>query len=332
MLVGVLGVDHQIAPLPAREAFTRAVCDQKEALQSKGCVPLLTCNRAEVYFCARDLAEACSVLINLLQKDVSFSIADMIYFLQGRACFLHLARVTAGLESAILAETDIQRQVKQAYVSTAEVTMLSSPLHFLFQKSLKIAKSIRSEGAFLSRGTSMEAVLYELGEKKWPDFEGVHVAFLGNSATNRKILFHFAKKGMKHFILYTRHPSEFRELDHLGITIQSYDQLNDLSQVSMVVAATKADRFLVSEQQCQLNQNGMLICDLSVPRVVDPNLKPPCTLYNMEELSVLIQNKRVTLENELHAAQEEIDLAVERQIEIYQNKEVRQQKKVSVCA
>src|SRR4030067_627503 len=49
----------------------------------------------------------------------------------------HLFRVVSGLESALIGETAIQGQVKQAYLKAKENNCLSSGLHRLFQNALR---------------------------------------------------------------------------------------------------------------------------------------------------------------------------------------------------
>src|SRR5690606_30288580 len=104
-------------------------------------VILSTCNRAEIYFSGEDLAAVHSHLLSFLRAGVDVPFERTFYSFFGIDCFFHLCKVASGLDSAIFAESEIQGQVRVAY---ANAKKLSSCLHFVFQKALKISKEIRS--------------------------------------------------------------------------------------------------------------------------------------------------------------------------------------------
>src|SRR5690554_1094898 len=117
--VGVLGVNHKTANLPLREAIARAVVNLKSIFLPLQIVILSTCNRTEIYFSAEDLTEGHSHLLSFLRKAIDVPFEQAFYSFFGMDCFFHLCRVAAGLDSAIFAESEIQRQVRVAY-STSE--------------------------------------------------------------------------------------------------------------------------------------------------------------------------------------------------------------------
>src|SRR3989304_3124875 len=126
MRIGVLGINHKSASLDVREAVARA----SHAIAADfSAVLLSTCNRTEIYFSEDDLAGAHSQILHELKSRIGISFEHALYAYFGEDCFFHLAAVTAGLDSGLLGESEIQRQVKAAYQAA---TGLSSPLHFLF--------------------------------------------------------------------------------------------------------------------------------------------------------------------------------------------------------
>lgn len=148
MRVGVLGINHKLAGLELRELLAKICYRRLHPGQSThgehSFVLLSTCNRTEVYFSSANLAETHSYLLSILRNDVNEDFDQKLYSYFGQDCLLHLCRVTAGLDSAIIAETEIQGQVKSAYELAQEFHVLPFELHYLFQKSLGIAKKVRT--------------------------------------------------------------------------------------------------------------------------------------------------------------------------------------------
>ena len=139
MRIGVLGINHKSSELPVREMLARAcLCKfakQAEIAQELYCVVLSTCNRTEIYFSADDLAVAHTLILSCLREEVPEPFEHKLYTYFGFDCFLHLAMVTSGLDSVILGESEIQRQVKIAYETTLSIILFRAASIF-FSKNV----------------------------------------------------------------------------------------------------------------------------------------------------------------------------------------------------
>src|SRR6185295_5000201 len=112
MTIGVFGINHKQADVTLREKLSNAF-QRHFSINSpiRNSVLIATCNRVELYFSGDDLAEIHQSIIALLRQEVSEEFEQKCYSFFGKDCFWHLAKVTAGLDSAIVAETEIQGQV-----------------------------------------------------------------------------------------------------------------------------------------------------------------------------------------------------------------------------
>src|SRR6185503_11227665 len=112
MQIGVLGINHKSAEISRREQVAHAcrirVSRDCEIAERYHCVVLSTCNRTEIYFSSDNLAEAHSALLNVLRGEIEIPFEHKLYSFFGFDCFMHLARVTSGLDSVIIAESEIQ--------------------------------------------------------------------------------------------------------------------------------------------------------------------------------------------------------------------------------
>jgi glutamyl-tRNA reductase len=328
MKIGVLGINHKSAEISIREYVSRAcrvrlACDS-EVAENYHCVVLSTCNRSEIYFSSDNLAEAHSVLLNLLREEIDISFEHKLYSFFGFDCFMHLATVTSGLDSAIIAESEIQRQVKIAYEQTLLHYNLPSCVHFLFQKSLKLGKQIRSNSSLLQNQITIAKILYQIGESLFKKLQDQPVLFIGNSEINRKVIAYFKRKGVNKISLCTRSLSSAKAMaEKEGFSLLPWEGLPCWQEYPVVVCGSNASRFIVDKPR--ENPQTRLIFDLSIPRNVDPILSkhPQLVLLNMEELTALIEKKQEKNWVEIHRAETLILEGVQRYHFTFRQKEKR---------
>src|SRR3989475_7611469 len=121
MSIAVLGVNHRTAPLEVRERFAHAAHEVPPALErvlragAGGGVLLSTCNRTEFYL-AQPGGTVAEAVWELLSERLGGGGAaqEYGYVQRDRDAVRHLYRVSAGLDSMILGESQIQGQVREA--------------------------------------------------------------------------------------------------------------------------------------------------------------------------------------------------------------------------
>src|SRR3989475_10793462 len=122
MSIAVLGVNHRTAPLEVREQFAHAAHEVPSALErvlragAGGGVLLSTCNRTEFYL-AQPHDTVAEAVWELLSERLGAGRAaqEYGYVQRDREAVRHLYRVSAGLDSMILGESQIQGQVREAW-------------------------------------------------------------------------------------------------------------------------------------------------------------------------------------------------------------------------
>jgi glutamyl-tRNA reductase len=275
--IGVLGINYKTADLALRESIARgaqSLSGQAALFFPHPTILLSTCNRTEIYFSAPDLAQAHSALLAYLRLQIAETFEHRLYSYFGVDCFFHLCRVAAGLDSAILAETEIQRQVKVAYGNSIK---LCSSLHFVFQKALKVSKEIRSNLALQRKAPTLYGTLWRLAG--WKDRK---ILLVGYSEINRGLISFLVHKGVENISLCTQNPMQVWVK---GARVVGRRVLSEWQEYDVIVCASKADDYLIRGE----GREGQVIFDLSVPRNVDP--KVGALVYNIEEVNRLIEEK-----------------------------------------
>jgi glutamyl-tRNA reductase len=263
--VGVIGINFKTADLHVREAIARGA----QSLQGMRAiffrhpvVVLSTCNRTEIYFSGEDLASAHSDILAHLRTQIEEPFEHKLYSYFGVDAFAHLCLVASGLDSAIVAETEIQRQVKVAYGRTCEQFQLPGCLHYVFQKALKVGKWMRNQGK--SGAPSLYKTLWQLADWK-------RILLVGYSEINRGFASFLEHKGVRDYVFCTRQPRE-------GMVDRSV--LNRWQEFNVIVCASTADGYLITGQ----GERRHTLFDLSVPRNIDPEVGNVARLYNIDQL------------------------------------------------
>lgn len=329
MRVGVIGINHKLADLELRERLAKACQRRFEAGSSfhgdHTFVLLTTCNRTEVYFASEDLAVTHSYLLQVLRHEVEEEFDQKVYSYFGHDCFQHLARVTAGLDSAIVAETEIQGQVKAAYEHAVKHISLPCELHYLFQKSLKIGKQIRSEIPMGRGMPDLEHAIFNAGISLFKSPQQAKILFVGASDINTKILGFLKQKQFHDITICNR--SQERALtiaNEHQVGFLDWARLSDWHQYNWIIFGTKAPDYLIRRPELPNSCIGhKLIIDLCVPRNVEPSLgrHAPITLLNIDQINHILHSRKQHMAHSLSRAENFIASAAKQHMSLFLEKE-----------
>lgn len=332
MRIGVVGINHKLADLQLRELLAKGSQRRfgagSSAHRDHSFVLLSTCNRTEIYFCSEDLSTTHTYLLNILRQEVPQEFDQKLYSYFGHDCFLHLSRVAAGLDSAIIAETEIQGQVKNAYEAAAEYTQLPKDMHFLFQKALRIGKKVRTDLP-LQRGLpDIEHAILNIGWQELKNPSEAKVLFVGASDINQKILQFFIEKQMRHLAICNRSTASAEKIaTNKGIATLPWSQLNEWHNFDWIIFGTKAPEYILTPRQLPKElQQDKLIIDLSVPRNVDPLLgrHPHLILFNIDQINRTLKNRKQQVIHTIAQAEHMIATSTKNLINAFHEKELQQ--------
>ena len=326
MRIGVLGINHKIADLNLRELLARA-CQKRFSPDSSthgdnSFILLSTCNRTEIYFCSEDLALTHTYIIEVLRHEVGFEFDQKLYSFFGFDCFLHLCRVTSGLDSAIIAETEIQGQVKKAYELANQFVHLPHDLHYLFQKSLKIGKTSRTDYLASCNLPEIEQAIFNTAKLFFKNSLAPKILFVGFSEINLKIMRYLKTKDLKDITFCNRSQSKL-ETENETFKILPWNQLNSWVDYDLVIFGTKAPFSLAKASDFKEVNSKKLVIDLSVPRNVDPKVakKNMVTLLNIDHINRLLNFRKIKLKNKILKAENLVFEATKQHIIAFKKKQ-----------
>ena len=210
-----LGVSHKTAPLELRERMAltegRAVgilgelLERAEVLEAAA---ISTCNRTELFIYASDPVGAEAAALGLLSREAETQPTELVnhlYSLRAATAAEHLLRVTAGLDSMIIGEAEIQGQVKRAY-ELALVEGATGPiLNRLFRAALAAGKRARTETGISERSMSIPSVAVELAQRTLGELEDRRTLVVGAGETAELTARALAGKGVQAIFIANRH-------------------------------------------------------------------------------------------------------------------------------
>ncbi len=277
MRIGVVGINYQHVALDVREAILTLWTQNNPLLLGLSSVLLSTCHRVELYFSSADPEDTIEQLSSWLSLWTPNS-----YSYVSNDCFTHLVRVAAGWESLFLGETDIQRQVRDAYRQATQNQTLDPALHYVFQKALKLSKELRTRYPLPPLLLAEE--LHERATTWGGDLSRRKTLFVGFSRTNRSIISLFLKRGVTSITCCNRTPMSSNH----GMFVHwlPWERRHEWPMFDLVVVATTSPSYLVTLPTQPLSPSPRLLIDLSVPRNIDPALRAysHLTLWNMDQI------------------------------------------------
>ncbi len=190
MSVIVVGLEHRLAPLDLLERVTVADTDLPKALgrlrdhpNLGEAVVLSTCLRTEVYAVAERFHDGVAELQELLAATSGSPVAAIEEHQSVRFdddVAQHLFTVAAGLDSAVIGESEVLGQVRRAWQKAQEEGTSGPILGELFRHSVETGKRVRSETGIARGITSLShAAVALVAERRPGALSGTRVMVVG---------------------------------------------------------------------------------------------------------------------------------------------------------
>jgi glutamyl-tRNA reductase len=330
-----LGISHKTAPVALRERLAFSEREAIEFLQAvtateevHEAVVISTCNRTEVYLVVGgvggDLVQAESDVLGLLARRAEIrptELAEAIYSPRNCDAARQLYRVTAGLESMILGEAEIQGQVRRAH-ETAMRAGATGPLsNRLFAAALTTGKRVRAETEIGSSRVSVPSVAVDLALSVLGGLEDRHVVILGAGETSELTARALSEQGAGTIFVANRHAGRALSLaQRFGGSVVGLDKLPDqLVHADIVLCSTSSPHPIVGREELELvmqerDGRALLLIDIAVPRDVDPACGEldGVSLYDIDDLQAVVARNLSTRAEETPRALEIVEQEIQR--------------------
>jgi glutamyl-tRNA reductase len=323
-----LGVSHKTAPLDLRERLSltegRAVGALRELTDAAGiheAAAISTCNRTELYLVVSDPVEAESTALGVLTRQAGIRPTELLghlYSLRSGEAAHHLFRVTAGLDSMIVGETEIQGQVKRAYELALVEGGTGPILNRLFRGALAAGGRAREETGISEKGMSISSVAVELARRALGDLADRRVLVIGAGETAELVARALVARGAAGVFVANRHYDRAIGLAQRfdGTAVRFEELPEQLETADIVVSATNSPHHIVERDDivavmAERDGRPLLLVDIAVPRDIDPACREIAgvSLHDIDDVQQIVE--RNASGREAEAKRAERILAVE---------------------
>ena len=314
----VLGLNHKTAPVEIRERLNippSKVSDLLKALERRRIFEerllLSTCNRTEIYGVGSDLEGSVRSTKEFLSEYSSLDLSEFeknLYVLKQPDSVKHLFSVTSGLDSMVLGETEIIGQVKDAYIEAHKNQQTGKVLNNLFQRSLKVAKNLRTNTRIGLGRVGVASVAVDLAEKIFENLKNIRVMVVGTGEISIQVTKAMVSKGAFPMIISSHHPERAEAIaKEWGGEAVDCDRTDDrISETDVLIASTSAPHVLITESKVRgwmraRHEKPFFIIDIAVPRNVEASVEKldNVYLYNIDDLKDIADKNMVSRQSQL---------------------------------
>ncbi|MBM7554601.1 glutamyl-tRNA reductase [Thalassobacillus pellis] len=307
MHILVVGVNYKKAPVEIREKLTFSdqhvteamveLNQQKSVLEN---VIVSTCNRTEIYAVVDQLHTGRHYIKQFLANwfgvdKASFSPYLTIYEADG--AIEHLLRVTCGLDSMVLGETQILGQVKQAFLLAQESNTTGTIFNQLFRQTVTMAKRAHKETEIGENAVSVSYAAVELARKIFGDLVNKHVVILGAGKMGELAAKNLHGSGVKKVTVINRTMAKAQLVaDEFNGEARTMEDLQStLKDADILISSTGAKGYVITESTMKAvhkSRRGkpLFLVDIAVPRDLDPAMEDleSVFLYDIDDLQGIV--------------------------------------------
>ncbi|GIO27699.1 glutamyl-tRNA reductase [Ornithinibacillus bavariensis] len=327
-----VGLNYKTAPVEIREKLTfaesslqdamLALKKQKSILEN---VIVSTCNRTEIYAVVDQAHTGRYYIKQFLADWFQIDKDEFTSFLrisEDDGALEHLFKVSSGIDSMVLGETQILGQVKQAFLTSQEVQATGTIFNELFKQAITFAKRAQHETSIGENAVSVSYAAVELSKKIFGSLSNKHVVILGAGKMGELAVKNLQGSGATKITVVNRTLEKAKALAaQFQATAEQMENLaNCLKDADILISSTGSNSFVLTKEMVEKVQKSrkgkpLFLVDIAVPRDLDPEIAKleNVFLYDIDDLQHIVDEN---LEARKKAA-EQIEIEIEKEIMLF---------------
>jgi glutamyl-tRNA reductase len=329
MHIIVAGLHYKTAPVEIRERLTFDANDLDEALRTLKnkksileSVILSTCNRTEIYAVVDQIHTGRYYIKEFLSEWFHIEMDEFAPFLfvyEEAEAVEHLFKVTCGLDSMIVGETQILGQVRDSFLQAQRSEATGTIFNQLFKQAVTLAKKAHSKTEIGANAVSVSYAAVELAKKIFGNLNGKHVLILGAGKMGELALKNLQGSGATKVTVINRTFEKAASLaERFSGTAKELRELQcALLEADILISSTGSNDFVISKEMMAGVVNlrkgrPLFMVDIAVPRDIDPEIHEleNVFLYDIDDLEGIVEANMA----ERKKAAEKIMIMIEEEI------------------
>lgn len=321
--VALIGCSHRTASVELREriAFTQqqtleAADELRRQRILDEAVVISTCNRSELYGVPGNdggvVTEAMEAFLTEYHRLPRTALDGKLYRWIGSEAVRHLYRVTSGLDSMLLGETEILGQVKTAYGQALDHGSTGPVLNRVFQGALEVGKRVRAETDVGARPMSVALAGVKLAERVFGNLKGHTALIVGAGTVAEQVVEHLRNRNIAKLTVVNRSFDRGAELaSRMKAEAVAWSSLEKtLSTPDIIITSVSGSEAVLTRSILEhaidaRKGRPVFVIDLGVPRNVDADAGGLYNLYlyNIDDLGEVVEQNKKAREAEIPRAE-----------------------------
>lgn len=285
---------------------------------------LSTCNRVEFIVSARQQfgpTQTQQLLETFYDHFAPAQLSNMAQFAKlfhSREALAHLFQVSCSMDSMVIGEREITRQIRQAYEDAVEMGTTGDFLRLVMKQTIKTAKEVYTETRIAEKPISVASVAV----RKLIDFnfsEDAPIAIIGAGETNTLVGKYLKKAGFYNFSIFNRTFEKAQQLaNYIGGRAYALDQLPGHTEpIRVIFSCTASNEPVLTDEIWQkIKGDGsfpVVIIDLAVPNDVAAEVQTAkdVVYISMDVLKTEVEKNLVFRAKELEKADQLIQASLD---------------------
>jgi len=301
-----IGVNYKTAPVEIREKLHLNESEVGTFLDRVRphigeCYVISTCNRTEIYGVSQTAAAAVDLLKETLieLKSAEKYILDEHFFafISCAAC-QQLFNVATSVDSKVVGDTQILRQLRTAYNIAQESGVTGKITNQLLQRAFKLGKTTYTQTAIHDGAMSVSVAAVELAKRTFGTLRDKTALVVGTGETGKIAAEALIKKRIGKLLVTNRTRERADELlitltEELGFDgeVLDFDVFKArLPEVDVVISSTGAEDLIFFKEDFERQSRKTLVIDIAVPRDVDSAVAENANviLRNIDDVNIVI--------------------------------------------
>lgn len=301
-----VSINHHTAPVELREALYLGIEDIKNlATEAKGKLfseglVLCTCNRTEFYGIPVDKNISYFDVQNFVIERKSTHKINPEHFqsFMSREAIKHLFKVTTGIDSLLIGDNQIFKQVKDSFVVSEEMNFAGFLMKRIFDSATIVGKRSITETEIGEGAVTVSYAAVQLIEKILSTLNKKSALVIGAGETGEIAAKHLQDRGIGTLAITNR---TIEKAEKLAQTLKSKiipfaNFKEHLHEYDIVISATSAPGLILTKEDVKKamkkrNSASLVLMDIAMPRDIDPETKTLDYVFyhDIDSLNIIVE-------------------------------------------
>jgi glutamyl-tRNA reductase len=301
-----VSINHRTAPTEVRESLflgeeevKKFIREIKDNLLGEGLI-ISTCNRTEIYgLPLTPTTTHKDIQSTLLKyKPVPNINSNLFQTFSGRSAVNHLFDVASGIDSMLVGDNQIFKQVKESFQLADEMAFSGFLLRKIFDAALKTGKRAISETSISEGAVTVSFAAVQLIEKIFSSLNKKSALVIGAGETGEIAVKHLIEKGIGRLAITNRTIERAEKIaGRLHTKIIPFANFKDfLHEYDIIISATSAENIILTKNEIEAamnkrNYTAMVLMDIAIPHDIDPASSEIDYVFyhNIDSLNIIIE-------------------------------------------